>query len=61
MSDQGHGFEPQINGTGHPGTSMDVTAGVRVRLGLLIAYLVSPFDLIPDFIRARLRRRRPGR
>lgn len=24
--------------------------GVRVRLGLLIAYLAMPFDLIPDFI-----------
>lgn len=24
--------------------------GVRIRLGLLIAYLVSPVDLIPDFI-----------
>ncbi|WP_433305835.1 YkvA family protein [Actinoplanes sp. CA-030573] len=24
--------------------------GVRVRLGLLIAYLAVPFDLIPDFI-----------
>jgi len=25
-------------------------AGVRVRLGLLMAYLALPFDLIPDFI-----------
>jgi uncharacterized membrane protein YkvA (DUF1232 family) len=24
--------------------------GVRVRLGLLLAYLLMPFDLIPDFI-----------
>jgi len=24
--------------------------GVRIRLGLLIAYLAMPFDLIPDFI-----------
>ncbi|MDX6309729.1 MAG: hypothetical protein QOI06_2775 [Nocardioidaceae bacterium] len=28
----------------------DVPGGVRIRLILLIAYLVSPVDLIPDFI-----------
>ena len=28
----------------------DVPRGVRIRLILLIAYLVSPVDLIPDFI-----------
>jgi uncharacterized membrane protein YkvA (DUF1232 family) len=27
-----------------------VPAGVRVRLGLVIVYLASPIDLIPDFI-----------
>jgi uncharacterized membrane protein YkvA (DUF1232 family) len=27
-----------------------VPTGVRVRLGLLIVYLASPIDLIPDFI-----------
>ncbi|GIF14231.1 YkvA family protein [Actinoplanes teichomyceticus] len=25
-------------------------AGVRIRLGLLLAYLALPFDLIPDFV-----------
>lgn len=28
----------------------DLPRGVRVRLGLLLAYLALPFDLIPDFI-----------
>jgi uncharacterized membrane protein YkvA (DUF1232 family) len=28
----------------------DLPRGVRVRLGLLLAYLAMPFDLIPDFI-----------
>ncbi len=28
----------------------DVPRGVRVRLVLLVAYLVSPIDLIPDFV-----------
>lgn len=28
----------------------DLPRGVRIRLGLLIAYLAVPFDLIPDFI-----------
>ena len=28
----------------------DLPRGVRIRLGLLIAYLLSPIDLIPDFI-----------
>ena len=28
----------------------DLPRGARVRLGLLLAYLVSPIDLIPDFI-----------
>ena len=28
----------------------ELPRGVRVRLGLLIAYLVSPIDLIPDFV-----------
>jgi uncharacterized membrane protein YkvA (DUF1232 family) len=28
----------------------DLPRGVRVRLGLLLAYLAIPFDLIPDFI-----------
>lgn len=27
-----------------------VPAGVRIRLGLLLVYLVSPIDLVPDFI-----------
>ncbi len=27
-----------------------VPTGVRVRLGLLLVYLASPFDLIPDFV-----------
>ena len=25
-------------------------AGVRIRLGLLLAYLLSPIDLVPDFV-----------
>jgi uncharacterized membrane protein YkvA (DUF1232 family) len=28
----------------------ELPSGVRVRLGLLLAYLLSPIDLIPDFI-----------
>ncbi|HEX8508801.1 MAG TPA: YkvA family protein, partial [Propionibacteriaceae bacterium] len=28
----------------------DLPAGVRIRLGLLLAYLAAPIDLIPDFI-----------
>ncbi|MFG3342897.1 DUF1232 domain-containing protein [Glycomyces sp. NPDC048151] len=28
----------------------DLPRGVRVRLGLLFAYLALPFDLVPDFI-----------
>jgi uncharacterized membrane protein YkvA (DUF1232 family) len=28
----------------------ELPRGVRVRLGLLIAYLLSPIDLVPDFI-----------
>ncbi|HEX7301496.1 YkvA family protein [Lentzea sp.] len=28
----------------------DLPRGVRVRLGLLLAYLAFPFDLVPDFI-----------
>ncbi|GAB7036704.1 MULTISPECIES: YkvA family protein [Catenuloplanes] len=28
----------------------DLPRGVRVRLGLLLAYLALPFDLIPDFV-----------
>jgi uncharacterized membrane protein YkvA (DUF1232 family) len=28
----------------------DLPHGVRIRLGLLLAYLAMPFDLIPDFI-----------
>ena len=28
----------------------DLPRGVRIRLGLLLAYLAVPFDLIPDFI-----------
>jgi uncharacterized membrane protein YkvA (DUF1232 family) len=28
----------------------DLPRGVRIRLGLLLAYLAMPFDLIPDFI-----------
>lgn len=28
----------------------DVPRGVRRRLGLLVAYLALPFDLVPDFI-----------
>ena len=28
----------------------DLPAGVRRRLGLLLAYLALPFDLVPDFI-----------
>lgn len=24
--------------------------GVRIRLGLLLVYLASPFDLVPDFV-----------
>ena len=28
----------------------ELPRGVRVRLGLLLAYLLSPIDLIPDFI-----------
>ncbi|MFC7446708.1 YkvA family protein [Rhodococcus daqingensis] len=32
------------------GADPAVPRGVRVRLGLLLAYLAMPFDLIPDFI-----------
>jgi len=32
------------------GADPAVPCGVRVRLGLLMAYLLSPIDLIPDFI-----------
>ncbi|GAA2386712.1 YkvA family protein [Nonomuraea africana] len=28
----------------------DLPRGVRVRLGLLLAYLAMPFDLVPDFV-----------
>ena len=28
----------------------DLPVGVRVRLGLLLAYLLSPCDLVPDFV-----------
>ena len=31
-------------------TDRELPRGVRVRLGLLLAYLASPIDLIPDFI-----------
>jgi uncharacterized membrane protein YkvA (DUF1232 family) len=31
-------------------TDPTVPRGIRVRLGLLMAYLALPFDLIPDFI-----------
>ncbi len=31
-------------------TDRDVPVGARVRLGLLLAYLALPFDLVPDFI-----------
>lgn len=31
-------------------TDPDLPWGVRVRLGLLLAYLALPFDLIPDFV-----------
>jgi uncharacterized membrane protein YkvA (DUF1232 family) len=27
-----------------------LTVGVRIRLGLLLAYLLSPIDLVPDFV-----------
>jgi uncharacterized membrane protein YkvA (DUF1232 family) len=28
----------------------DLPRGVRIRMGLLLAYLLLPFDLVPDFI-----------
>ncbi|GAA3511890.1 uncharacterized membrane protein YkvA (DUF1232 family) [Streptosporangium album] len=31
-------------------TDTSLPRGVRIRLGLLMAYLAMPFDLIPDFI-----------
>lgn len=31
-------------------TDRDLPWGVRVRLGLLLAYLALPFDIIPDFV-----------
>jgi uncharacterized membrane protein YkvA (DUF1232 family) len=31
-------------------TDKSLPRGVRVRLGLLVAYLAMPFDLIPDFV-----------
>jgi uncharacterized membrane protein YkvA (DUF1232 family) len=33
-----------------PAADRDLPTGVRVRLGLLFAYLAIPIDLIPDFI-----------
>ena len=32
------------------GADASVPRGVRTRLGLLVAYLALPFDLVPDFI-----------
>jgi uncharacterized membrane protein YkvA (DUF1232 family) len=31
-------------------TDRDLPRGVRVRLGLLLAYLAFPIDLVPDFV-----------